>query len=194
MTFNYKRGAKYSCKKCKLNNRLADKESRATENREPKDKKLEVAIKRIGGSARSIKKYERAIEIVEKNLHRDKWFESTEEIMVALELLKNNVRTKHQVSFGRYRADFVLPDEKIVLEVDGRIYHTKDHINKESIRDNLIVLSLGSDWEVIRVTDDLINQNITRLVPGIRAVRKRRQALRLENEGMLPDWYSDRKI
>ena len=112
--------------------------------------------------------------------------------MTALELIRRNVKINHQVEFGIYRVDFLLPEEKIVLEVDGTIFHTEKTKEREDIRDSLIILNLGPEWEIIRITDELINQNIRRLLPAIRAIKKKRQLIRKQNNGELPDWYSTR--
>lgn len=193
LSYSYIRGLKYTCNDCKVKIYMQDKENKKKTENEAKDRKLENAIKRISKqSGNNIKKYERAIEIVRKNLYKDKWFDSTEEIMVALELLRRNVKIRHQVKMGIYRLDFILPEEKIVLEVDGTIFHTEKTKEKEDIRDSIIILKLGPTWEVVRITDELINQNIKRLLPAIRAVKKKRQEIRRNNNGMLPDWYSKR--
>jgi hypothetical protein len=39
----------------------------------------------------------------------------------------------------------------------------------------------------------LINQNIKKLVPAIRAVKKERQEIRSKNKGSLPIWYKKSK-
>lgn len=128
------------------------------------------------------------------NLYKDHWFDSTEEMMVAIELLHKKVNLRHQVKMGRYRADFVLPDYKIVLEVDGVMFHNENTRKKEQIRDNLIILNLGAEWEVIRITDKLINDNITKLVPAILKLKDKRQYYRKRHNGTLPSWFSDREI
>ncbi len=138
-------------------------------------------------------KYKDAIDKVHEKLHKNGWFDSTEEIITAIELEKNNINYRHQVKFGtRYKVDFILDDEKVLLEVDGKLYHTKDKLIRENLRDNLILLNLGTDWEVVRITDDLINQNIKKLIPAVRKLKEKRKLLREEYGGCLPDWYSDR--
>lgn len=112
--------------------------------------------------------------------------------MTAIELIKNRINIKHQVKSGIYRIDFVLEDEKIILEIDGRIFHTDKTKEKEQIRDNLLLLKFGIDWEVIRITDDYINQNIKMLVPAIRKIREERQRIRKNNNGILPNWYNSK--
>ena len=172
---------------------MADKVVRVENNKDKKERNLKNAINKIEKQVGpKIKEYNKAIEVIRQNLHKDKWFDSTEEIMTALELIRRNVKINHQVEFGIYRVDFLLPEEKIVLEVDGTIFHTEKTKEREDIRDSLIILNLGPEWEIIRITDELINQNIRRLLPAIRAIKKKRQLIRKQNNGELPDWYSTR--
>jgi len=196
--WGYKHGVKYICKKCKEESALSDKTQSISDDYFSKEKKFEKAVNRIHeacGYGKKAEKYKEAEEVVHGKLHTHGWFDSTEEIMVAIELLKNRIRIRHQVKFGsRYRADFVIDSMNVVLECDGVCYHTERTKAKEEIRDSLIIASLGPKWEVIRITDTLIDQNITRLVPAIRAVKKQRQAVREKNGGYLPEWYTDRKM
>jgi len=194
MSLSYIRGNNYTCKGCKVENYLSDKENRQESNKAVKEKKLINAIDRIAKHTNDIDKYDRAIRIIKSYLHRDGWFDSTEEIMVAIELCKRKVKFNHQVEFGRYRVDFLLPEQKIILEVDGTLFHTEKTREKEMIRDNLIVLNLGAEWEVIRITDDDINSNVTKLIPALKRVKEKRQKLREKNDGLLPDWYSNKSI
>jgi len=187
---NYKPNLKYTCKECKRIEYLADRINVSKDNEETKENKFQKAVKRIEAIPKyNFKKYERAYEVVHKHLHKDGWFASTEEIMVAIELLKSGMKARHQVKFGRYKADFVLPEEKIVLEVDGILYHTKNTRDRENIRDNLIILALGLEWEVVRITDKDLNKNISMLSKAIKEVREERQLIRQKNNGQLPSWY-----
>lgn len=193
LSLNYLRNVKYTCTDCKLEKKLSDKTKRKDDNFEIKEKKFNNAVTRLKKLNIRFNKYETAINKVHSKLHNIGWFDSTEEILAAIELEKNNIKYRHQVKFGgRYKADFVLDDEKIVLEIDGKIFHTKDTLDKENVRDDLIVLTLGVDWEVIRISDELINQNITKLIPAMRRVQNKRKELRLLNNECLPNWYSDK--
>lgn len=61
---------------------------------------------------------------------------------------------RQQYHIGRYRADFAIPEKKIVIECDGQYYHNP--IN-DMIRDEI----LKSDgWETIRFNGNQINYNI----------------------------------
>ena len=122
-----------------------------------------------------IAQYKAAIDLVRKKLNNRGWFQSTEEIMVALELARRGVNAHHQVKVFEYTVDFVLPEMKVVLEIDGAPYHGKDRQKYQQTRDDVIKWKLGDDWEVIRISTDNINTNITKLIPGIRAVLNSRK-------------------
>lgn len=190
LTYSYRPNLTFTCKGCKLDKYLSDKENRVIATHELKERKFQNAVSRFKKVKKNIKCYTTAFEKIHNKLFTDGWFDSTEEIMVAIELVKNNIKARHQVKLGRYKADFVLPDEKIVLEVDGVLYHNKNTEQKEQIRDNLICLALGSEWDVIRISDELINTNITRLVPAFRKVKENRNLIRQQHGGVIPDWYS----
>lgn len=192
-TWMYRRGVKYTCDICKLKENLEDKKSKVTEDWDTKEKKYANAVKRMQAVCSHWDAYSNACEKIHKKLHTNGWFQSTEEIMVAIELVQKNVKARHQVQFGRYRVDFVLPDEKILLEVDGKMYHNESTKKKEIIRDNLILINLGPSWEMIRIGDDMINENISRLVGAVRKLKEKRKVIRSMHGGIIPDWYNDRK-
>lgn len=193
-SYSYIRSKVYKCMGCKVEKKLTDKVKRVKDNHESKERKFTNAITRIQKLNISFKEYLNAINKVHDELHNVGHFDSTEEIMAAIELTRNNIEYRHQVKFGtRYMADFVIDDEEIVLEIDGVLFHTEDKIESENIRDNLIVMTLGVDWEVIRISDTLINQNLSKLVPAIIKTRDKRKEVRANNKECLPKWYSDRK-
>ena len=175
-TWNYIRGQKYSCKACKeiLANRMLDMKN--ISDKDKKDKKLREAIRRISKMA-DINKYDHAIKLVEESLYKKGWFQSTEEIMAALELTRCGYKFYHQTKIGAYKVDFIIPELKVALEIDGTIYHGKDRKEHETIRDKAITAKLGENWNVVRINTENINKNITKLVPAIKAVlayRKRK--------------------
>lgn len=188
---NYIHGLNYLCSDCKLENKLADKEKQVERNKGKKEKQFENAIKRIEKQT-NLKPYRSAIDKVKDKLHTSGYFDSTEEIMVAIELLKNKIGFIHQKKLRRYYLDFVIPSIKVVLEVDGSPFHTEETKKREKIRDDIILLNYGVDWEVIRISDKMINQNITKLVPALDTIRQKRKNIKSQYNGTLPDWYSDR--
>ena len=156
----------YMCNKCKGNTKVAEDRYLYT----AKELKFERAVERIGGMTKINDDYKRAINVVHKNLHNKGWFQSTEEIMVAIELLKNRVKVIHQQKVKNYKVDFVLPDMKVLLEVDGAIYH--NNLRREGERDGNILLAMGLDWNVVRISTDRINKDVTKLMKAIKAVKE----------------------
>ena len=185
----YDRDKKYTCTMCKL---MTDAEPKAEVAKETKDRRLDAAIMRISGYTVDMEPYEKAISAVKKVLYRQGWFDSTEEVMVAIELIKCGYRINHQVPLKRYKLDFVLRDQKVILEIDGP-YHNEKTKAKEQLRDDIAIASFGADWEVLRISTDDINANITRLSKAITKSVERRRQYRAEGNGQLPDWYNDRE-
>lgn len=148
-------------------------------------RKFDEAVTRIEKSVNNFKSYQPAINTIRKVVLRKGWFQSTEEIMAGIELIKNGVRTIHQQKVGRYKVDFALPDMKVLLEIDGRPYHSDK--TKEGIRDGNIQLALGPSWYVVRIDTDKINKNISKLVPAIKAAVEAQQQdrARIRDKGKL---------
>lgn len=185
----YDKKKKYTCAMCKL---MTDAEPKAEVANETKDRRLNAAIMRISGYTVDMEPYEKAISAVKKVLYRQGWFDSTEEVMVAIELIKCGYRINHQVPLKRYKLDFVLRDQKVILEIDGP-YHNEKTKAKEQLRDDIAIASFGADWEVLRISTDDINTNITRLSKAITKSVERRRQYRAEGNGQLPDWYNGRE-
>lgn len=133
-----------------------------------KESKFDEATYRIKKMVKDFPKYDNSIKVIHQCLHHEKWFQSTEEIMVGIELIKNRVKAIHQQKIGRYKVDFVLPELKTILEVDGKIYHGDKFA--EGKRDGLILLTMGLDWHIVRIDTDKINNSIQSLLPAIKAI------------------------
>lgn len=95
--------------------------------------------------------------------------------MVTLELLRRNVKVYHQVKVFSYSVDFILPDYKVALEIDGPLHQMSSRKKEEEIRDEIIVQALGEGYEVIRISTENINLNVTKLMKAIDAVLKNRK-------------------
>lgn len=76
-------------------------------------------------------------------------FNSTEEACVAMQLEKENIKYYPNYKIGRYMVDFLLPDLKIIIEVDGKLYH-KDE-TKEFFRERYIMSAVGEKYEIVRI-------------------------------------------
>lgn len=114
-------------------------------------------------------KYEEAIKTVgEYNEKNDGKFDSSHEIMAAIVLIQNHYHIKPQSKVGRFQVDFMLPDDKVIVEIDGDRHKGKK--SQDSIRDLKIINELGNDWEVIRIPTELIEQSVTKLPRAIEKV------------------------
>ena len=142
LTYSYRPNLTFTCKGCKLDKYLSDKENRVIATHELKERKFQNAVSRFKKVKKNIKCYTTAFEKIHNKL----------------------------------------------------LYHNKNTEQKEQIRDNLICLALGSEWDVIRISDELINTNITRLVPAFRKVKENRNLIRQQHGGVIPDWYSKKAI
>lgn len=171
-SWSYPRGKEYCCTECRK--LLVAEHISRSDQPDAKEKRFETAVKRIGRVA-DLSKYEKAIETVRKSLHHKGWFQSTEEIMAAIELIRRGYKINHQVKVFDYKADFVIPELKVILEIDGRPFHGKEREKEEMIRDEVIVMKFGEEWNVIHIQTDNINKNITKLIPAIKSVIRYRE-------------------
>lgn len=169
---SYSRDKKYICKTCK----------KISEGRKDpgqvinKEIKFQNAVSRLEVLVDNFDAYKEAIEKIRKTLHHVGWYRSTEEIMVAIELLQKGVKTIHQQKVGKYSVDFVLPDFKVLLEIDGKPFHNNHTLAREGERDGTILLKMGVDWEIVRIDTDKINKDIQKLLPSIEAILEYRKA------------------
>lgn len=76
-------------------------------------------------------------------------FSSVPEVIVAVQMERIGLKYETQKNIGGATVDFYIPEIKIVLEIDGDIYHTDE--NKKFIRDRKIMSSLGEKWEIIHI-------------------------------------------
>ena len=167
-SWSYIRGRKYTCKECKKVQKNEIKEIKKPFKVEEQKRKLENAIDRIRRQGNNIDAYENANNKIVQYIENGRYFDSTEEIMAALQLAKCGIEFRHQVRMGKYKIDFLIPSMKVVLEIDGELFHTDDRKLHEQLRDGLIILNLGAEWEVIRIFDRYINQNTKKLIPAIK--------------------------
>lgn len=185
LSYSYSSKKTYTCKSCK--EKLGSGKPQTDED---KEKRFIKAVSRIEKARRVYEEnYSFTFDRIHEHIFRKGWFQSTEEIIVACELLFNKVKVRHQVKIGNYRADFVLPEEKIVLEVDGKIFHDKTKRDSEWVRDTFILLSLGEGWEVIRISDKFVNENIGLIFSSVKHRKKELERVRDRNKGSLPKWH-----
>lgn len=134
-----------------------------------KKRMYEAAVDKLEHQRISFVDYERAIKHVGKFV--DEYpdaFDSSYEMIAAIMLVHNNIKCKPQYKIGAYQVDFLLPDKKVILEIDGeRHQYNKDHDRK---RDVYIKQALGSEWNIIRIQTELLDQHADRLGDAIEKV------------------------
>lgn len=114
-------------------------------------------------------KNQEAIRVVrDKIIEKPDNFDSSYEVVAAIILVSNRIYSKMQVKIGKYQVDFLLPDYKIVLEIDGDRHKTKK--NRDSERDRKIKEILGVGWDVVRIPTELLDMKAENLVKGIESL------------------------
>lgn len=111
--------------------------------------------------------YANAIRIAET---RANFYGSVPEAMVAIELIKLGYAIIPQQGIGRYKVDFAIPNEKLIIEVDGGLYHSDTNPD----RDNYIKLCLGLDWEIVHIPAEWVSKDIRRLNRVMKEVERKR--------------------
>lgn len=126
----------------------------------------------------------------EKAINDVEAFDSAHEMIAAIELLRVPTKIKIHPIIGSHKPDFMLPAEKVILEIDGYMHkHTKKYDYKRDIE---IRQDLGSDWEVIRIPTKYLEQNSAALYKAIKELKQYQQKLRRQYNGLLPPNYSGR--
>jgi very-short-patch-repair endonuclease len=134
---------------------------------------MESAIEMLEHQNLDIWQYKEAIEAVaEYKLEHPEKFDSAGEIIAAIMLIQNHIRIKPQYKIERFQVDFLLPDEKIILEIDGFLHKHKQ--GTDSVRDEKIQKILGSEWQIVRLPESGIKKNARKIVKAIDAVIEHR--------------------
>lgn len=119
-------------------------------------------------------KNKEAIDVVEEKLKDDPdKFDSSYEIITAIILVTNRIYSKMQYKVDTYQVDFLLPDHHVILEVDGERH--KYNKGRDSVRDENIKHYLGADWEIIRISTDLIKKDAQKIPTAIDKVLEYRE-------------------
>ena len=98
-----------------------------------------------------------------KNLRNN----STKEEIILWQYLKQKqlgVKFRRQQPIGRYIADFVCFEKKIIIELDGGQHNEDENIKKDKIRDCFFE---QNGYRVIRIWNNEINQNIEGVINKI---------------------------
>lgn len=123
------------------------------------EKRYRKAVETIEKQRGSLNGYENSIEICRKAMFK---YGSVPEAMLAIELVRNGYRIIPQQQVGKYHVDFALPNEKLIIEVDGSIYHA--NTQKELEREAAINYSIGLDWRFVHIPAESVSKNVRKVV------------------------------
>lgn len=149
----------------------------------------ERAIKILERQDVDIYEYQEALKVVGQVAEEDPdKFDSSHEMVAAAIIINNEIPVKVHHMIAGYEVDFFIPSLKVVLEIDGELFH-RGKAKQEKKRDEKVRTELGAGYEVIRIDTKYIEQNAEILVEALETIRAERQKLRRNNYGMLPDCY-----
>lgn len=160
----YGRNIKFICDACKV----AKMEKRKVEQKKrdafvdqlydaittKEERQFDKAVDIVRKQAKRFSSYEKDIEIARRGQFK---YGSIPEAMTAIELIHLGYSIIPQQKVGKYRVDFYLPKEKIVVEVDGSLYH-RDKFNGD--REATIQFSLGLDAKIIHIPAEAVRKNV----------------------------------
>lgn len=157
------------CKKCYAETMKKLRQENELFTQLKRKRTFEHAIDKMERQQINFAEYEEAIKTIEDyNFKNDGKFDSSEEIMAAIVLIHNHYHIKPQTKIGCYQVDFMLPDDYIILEIDG--IHHKLKKGYDSERDRNIKEKLGDKWQIIRIPTELIDEDVTKLPQAIEKV------------------------
>lgn len=156
---HYREDIAQICDYCKLKikNKKAELQKELLETKSRREKQFDKAVNEIKKQVDNFNEYEKAINIANKRAEK---YGSIPEAMTAIELLKLGYSIIPQQKIGKYKVDFAIPKQKIIIEIDGSLYHKEAY---KSEREAVIQLSLGFEWHIIHIPAELIAKNITKL-------------------------------
>ncbi len=114
--------------------------------------------------------YDRDVELARTVADR---FDSVPEAVACIELLHIGAKVIAHQKVGDYTVDFCLPDEKLVVEIDGSIYHADE--TREQMRDYALKHMLGEGWEVRHIPADAVMRNHRAFGSGMRKMLEARR-------------------
>lgn len=115
-------------------------------------KRFYQAATKVMSGASDKGKYQRAIDIARTRMDK---YDSVPEAIAAIMLLYHGFKIIPQQKVGDFNVDFAIPEHKIVLEIDGSIYHRKpDDIER---RDYALRYMLGNDWKIKHIPAEAVS-------------------------------------
>lgn len=134
---------RYICEDCERKMKLLKQLNKLDDSKE----KIEKTVKKY--LRRNCDYQEERDNIATKILKNGFYFGSADETCFALQLEKEGIVYYPNYKVENYRVDFLLPNMKRIIEIDGEIYHTDEH--KDFLRERSIMRSIGEEYEIVRI-------------------------------------------
>ena len=161
---SYGRNTKYICDACKVKKmekrRITQKKRDAFVDHlydaitTKEEQRFNDAVDAIAKQVKYFDSYEEDIEIARRGQFK---YGSIPEAMAAIELIHLGYSIIPQQKIGKYRVDFYIPKQKVVVEVDGSLYHPN---GIKGDREATIQFSLGLDAKILHVPAETIKKNV----------------------------------
>lgn len=172
----------YTCDKC-------ESKIRMTKKIEMVDKAQKLLEKRTGKMKgfkpkRDMSKYVKPVK--ERVVNGIDNFSSMPEAVVAIQMERIGLKYETQKDIAGKKADFVIPEIKIILEIDGELYHTDE--DKSFLRDRQIMAVVGEEWEIVHIKAQQIPKytwNLREALPHV--IIQRNYQIGFRNSTC--DWY-----
>lgn len=135
----------YTCDKCENKIKLikkmemVDKAQKELEKRKGKMKSFKTKL--------DMSKY--ANEIKNRVISGIDNFSSVPEAIVAIQMQRIGLKYETQKDIAGKKVDFIIPEIKVILEIDGELYHTDE--NKTFLRDRQLMSAVGEEWEIVHI-------------------------------------------
>lgn len=165
----------YSCDKCQEKVRLIkkiemiDNARRELEKRKGKMKSFKPKL--------DMSKY--ADKVKERVINGIDNFSSIPEAVVAIQMERIGLKYQTQKKIADKRADFIIPEIKIILEIDGELYHKDENVI--FLRDRQIMAAVGEEWEIVHIKAEdipLYTWNLRESLPFVATERNNKFAFR----------------
>lgn len=135
----------YSCDKCENKIRMIKKMEMID--------KAQIELEKRTGKMKSFKQkreMSRYVEPVkERVMNGIDNFSSMPEAVVAIQMERIGLKYETQKEIAGRKVDFIIPEIKIILEIDGELYHTDE--DKMFLRDRQIMSAVGEKWEIVHI-------------------------------------------
>lgn len=135
----------YTCDKCESKIKLIKK-------MEMVDKAQKELEKRKGKMRRFKEKFDMSKytnEVKNRVVNGIDNFSSMPEAIVAIQMQRIGLKYETQKDIAGKKVDFIIPEIKIILEIDGELYHTDE--DKEFLRDRQIMHEVEEKWEIVHI-------------------------------------------